>query len=566
MTEQWDIITLRGLSAMGSHGVHDFERAGSQVFTSDLKLFVDARKAAETDDVDHTVDYSQMAERAVEILSGEPVYLIETLASNLAEMALTFPLVQAVEATVHKPMAPVRHKFEDVSVSVVRTRAREQLPAIPEASPAKELRLTEDLAEMDRPAQLASQVIEPPAAPLQKPAFPSAKHAVRPVAPPPPPKPAPKRSTAPYAPPVKSRVQAPLPIARSFTDGSPVYKIVLALGSNRGDSLRTLSRCVDALSKTEGIELDAVSPVVRTLPVLQPGAFPQRDYMNAVVLARTVLPPPVLLQSLQRIEDRFGRTRSRRWAARTLDIDIIDIDGMTLDTRDLTLPHPRAHERAFVLDPWVRVAPDATLPGKGSIAQLLRDAPDVKGLLTVREKWLGEDGQVLEGTEITLNERPVKSASTLSAGLPTVEVRGEKLRLASVDDDPIFQRILSKETVTADPAPAPVLQPEPLPQPAPEPVFVEQFPYEPPAPVPPPVSVVPAVHPRDLPALPDWRGSATPQAPRIIDDESYAPPAPKPITVPVKRRARRVTMRPTPTGTIPVIDHRRVAAKVKSTS
>ena len=608
MKKQWDVITLRGLSAIGHHGVHDFERLGSQVFTADLELFVDARVAAETDDVENTVDYSEMAERAVAILSGPPVYLIETLASNLADMALAFPLVQRVKATVHKPMAPVHHKFEDVSVSVIRARdtQKAQQPAVVAASVA-ETNLTEDAPEMDRPAQLASQQIEPPAPPVAPRTFPTAKVQVREVSvPAPPPKPVRRRRDMPHAAPIRSRKRAPLAIPRSFTDGSPVYNVVLALGSNRGESLRIFSECVLTLSETEGIEIDAVSPVVRTLPVLDPGAFPQKDYLNAVVLARTVLPPPVLLQALQQIEHQFGRTRIGKWSPRSLDIDIVDIDGMELETRDLTLPHPRAHQRAFVLYPWSKVAPEATLPSKGRVTELLKNAPDLQGLLSVRDRWLGEGGQVLEGTEVTLNERPVNRPKALGSKLPTVQVRGENLRLADVADDPIFQRVLKKEmaatapvpVVGSLPAPVPVQAPvaEQLPEPLPVPV-VEQLPESLPVPVveslpvpvpvveqvpeslpvpapmgsppapqaqsqaPLPIPVPAAVPPEMLPALPDWRSGARQQSPRVIEDYSCTPTPARPITVPVRPRGRRVTVRPTPTGAIPVVPRKREEAR-----
>lgn len=112
----------------------------------------------------------------------------------------------------------------------------------------------------------------------------------------------------------------------------------------------------------------AVSPVYETVPV---GGPPQPDYLNAVLLARTTLSSPVLLDRLHEVEAAFDRVREVRWGPRTLDIDIITVAGEVSADPQLTLPHPRAHERAFVLAPWHDADPDAVLPGHGPVAALL---------------------------------------------------------------------------------------------------------------------------------------------------------------------------------------------------
>ncbi len=120
----------------------------------------------------------------------------------------------------------------------------------------------------------------------------------------------------------------------------------------------------------------AVSPVYETVPV---GGPPQPDYLNAVLLARTTLPSRTLLGYLHEIEAAYRRVREVRWGPRTLDIDIIAVDGEASTDPELTLPHPRAHERAFVLAPWHDVDPGAVLPGHGPVAALLA-AMDTSGL------------------------------------------------------------------------------------------------------------------------------------------------------------------------------------------
>jgi 2-amino-4-hydroxy-6-hydroxymethyldihydropteridine diphosphokinase len=152
--------------------------------------------------------------------------------------------------------------------------------------------------------------------------------------------------------------------------------VVLALGSNLGDRRDILQGCVDAIAAIPEVQLMAVSPVYETVPV---GGPAQPEYLNAVLLARTTVPSRALLDRLHEIESAFDRVREVRWGPRTLDIDIITVDGEASDDPELTLPHPRAHERAFVLAPWHDMTPDAILPGHGPISALLA-ATDVTGI------------------------------------------------------------------------------------------------------------------------------------------------------------------------------------------
>jgi len=144
--------------------------------------------------------------------------------------------------------------------------------------------------------------------------------------------------------------------------------VTLALGSNLGDRQEILQGGVDAIAGIGQVRVVAVSPLYETVPV---GGPPQPDYLNAVVLARTTLPSRDLLDRLHEIEAAFDRVRVVRWGARTLDIDIITSGDERSDDPELTLPHPRAHERAFVLAPWLDADPDAVLPGLGPVAALL---------------------------------------------------------------------------------------------------------------------------------------------------------------------------------------------------
>ena len=146
------------------------------------------------------------------------------------------------------------------------------------------------------------------------------------------------------------------------------HQAVLSVGSNLGDRLGTLQGCVQAIGGLAGTDVLAISPVYETAPV---GGPAQPDYLNAVLAVRTALDPRALLAATQGIEADFGRVRAERFGPRTLDIDIISYDGEVSDDPVLTLPHPRAHERTFVLAPWHDLDPAASLPGRGPVAALL---------------------------------------------------------------------------------------------------------------------------------------------------------------------------------------------------
>ena len=143
-------------------------------------------------------------------------------------------------------------------------------------------------------------------------------------------------------------------------------KVVIALGSNIGDSNSYLHHAVDELAKN--IEIEAVSSFYKTTPV---GGPDQGDYLNAVLIAQTEIDPLDLLVIMQEIELMSGRVRDIHWGPRTLDLDLISYGEMVIAEPHLTLPHPRAFERNFVLEPWFEIDPTATLVGHGQIAELL---------------------------------------------------------------------------------------------------------------------------------------------------------------------------------------------------
>lgn len=152
--------------------------------------------------------------------------------------------------------------------------------------------------------------------------------------------------------------------------------VVLGLGSNLGDSAAILQGAVADLQATEGLEITAASPVYETDPA---GGPEQGVFLNAVLLGRTTHDDRGLLAAAQAVEKSWHRHREVRWGPRTLDVDIVAIDQERSDDPDLTIPHPLAHERAFVLVPWLDVDPEATIVGRGKVADLVA-ALDVSGV------------------------------------------------------------------------------------------------------------------------------------------------------------------------------------------
>ena len=262
------IIELTGLIGHGRHGVLEIERGG-QPFVADITL----RLPPPVDDrLRCTVDYSAVAAAVTDMIEGEPVALIETLAAGIADELLSrWPLLTSVGVTIHKPQAPIDVPVADVSCRLKVKRRR------------------------------------------------------------------------------------------------PPDPFVLSLGANLGDATATLRAAVGELSAIPGVAVTAVSGIYRSTP--QEVDEPQPDYLNLVAAGVTTLDPTTLLSRTMDTENRFGRQRSHRHAPRTLDIDIVKYGDVVSDDPVLTLPHPRANQRAFVLVPWLSIDPDASLPS-GLVAEL----------------------------------------------------------------------------------------------------------------------------------------------------------------------------------------------------
>lgn len=167
--------------------------------------------------------------------------------------------------------------------------------------------------------------------------------------------------------------------ADTMTGGMrPIRQAVIAIGSNLGDRLNRLQGAVAALEDTPEVQVVSVSSVYETQPVGAPDG--SEPFLNAVVLIDTTLTVHTLLDRAHAIEDAFGRERSVPGAPRTLDVDLIVVGDRIADDETLTLPHPRAHERGFVLVPWIEIDPEGEIPGKGFVADLVGDV-DTTGVV-----------------------------------------------------------------------------------------------------------------------------------------------------------------------------------------
>ena len=382
MSSRRVIIALKGLGALANHGVYDFERDRNQRFSADIVMWVETAGAA--DDIAATVSYADIADEAMAVLTGTAVDLIETLAETIASRVMSHEGVVGTEVTVHKPDAPIDHPFADVSVTV---RAG-QTDAMPLSLSLKGIYEAEDGSVLTGEIEAYGHAQAPsPAEQEQSGALPTRRD-------------------------VQAAHAAPAHDARR-PEHLRSRRVVLAIGGNLGDVPATLMHTVEALSYMEGFQIDDVSPIMRTKPVLAPGQAPQPDYWNAVVVGSAIATPDELFAQTSRIERELGRERHERWGARTVDIDIIQIEGLASSDPVLTLPHPRAKERAFVLAPWLLCEPDAVLEGVGRVSDLLADTPDREGIIDAVDDWLEDPAAVMADSDQLLAQRAEQASADM---------------------------------------------------------------------------------------------------------------------------------------------------------
>jgi 2-amino-4-hydroxy-6-hydroxymethyldihydropteridine diphosphokinase len=150
-----------------------------------------------------------------------------------------------------------------------------------------------------------------------------------------------------------------------------VTRAVIAFGANLGERETTIASALAELDAHPAIEILSVSPLLETVAVGANGPDASHPrYLNGVAIAETSLTPHAVLAVLHDVEASHGRIRTERWGDRTLDLDLI-VHGDHIEDGNLVVPHPRAHERRFVLEPWLEIDPDAVIPGRGRVSDLL---------------------------------------------------------------------------------------------------------------------------------------------------------------------------------------------------
>ena len=387
MSSRRVIIALKGLGALANHGVYDFERTQRQRFCADVVMWVET--AGANDDIAATVSYADIADETMAVLTGSPVDLIETLAEDIASRVMSHDGVVGTEVTVHKPDAPIDQPFADVSVTV-RSGATDALP----------LSLTlKGIYEAEDGSVLTGEIEAYGRAQAPSPA---------------------EQGQGEPSPSRRSGATAPGAREPSMPEHLRSRKVVLAIGGNLGDVPVTLMHTVEALSYMEGFQIDDVSPIMRTKPVLAPGQAPQPDYWNAVVIGSAIATPDELFAQTSRIERELGRERHERWGARTVDIDIIQVEGLASSDPVLSLPHPRAKERAFVLAPWLLCDPDAVLEGFGRVSDLLALTPDREGIIDAVDDWLEDPAAVMADSDQLLAERAEQTSADMRELIETL--------------------------------------------------------------------------------------------------------------------------------------------------
>lgn len=148
-------------------------------------------------------------------------------------------------------------------------------------------------------------------------------------------------------------------------------RAVIAFGANLGERETTIAAALTELDAHEAIDVVQVSLLLETVAMRADGPdVSHPSYLNGVAIVETSLTPHAVLAVLHDIESAHGRVRTERWGDRTLDLDLI-VHGEHVEDGNLVVPHPRAHERRFVLEPWLDIDPDAVIPGRGRVSELL---------------------------------------------------------------------------------------------------------------------------------------------------------------------------------------------------
>ena len=351
--EQRDKIELKNMSFYGYHGVLAAEKKLGQRFEVTVKIFCDLRPAAESDQLEKSLDYARIYREIKEIVEGRPFNLLEALAEAIAARLQEMG-APAVQVQVKKMHPPLPGQLDYAAVEIARSRGRGRLwgrPYLrPRLRPGERCRRhREQAAAVPRRQQRRD-----PAGAAKQNRGGREKLGSR-------------GNQGGQNEQEKDPVTAP-----KWRRKQPVLAY-LGLGGNIGPSRTYLLRAIGLLANHPSIAVERISPFLETKPV---GYLEQPNFLNGVVQIATSLTPQELLAATQAIENKLGRKRTIRWGPRTIDIDILLYGDLMLESPTLTIPHPRMLERAFVLKPLAMLAPGLRIPGcdapVSGLAQKLR--------------------------------------------------------------------------------------------------------------------------------------------------------------------------------------------------
>jgi len=283
-----DKILIEGIQAWGIHGVLDFEKKFSQPFLVDVELWADLSGSYVSDDLQNTIDYTEIYNIITSVIETQSFMLLERLSYVILEKIFRHDeRVQKIKIRLMKTRAPLSGQFKHVGVEIEKTRDQTLTHhATPNTAVNAQSNITSNVT-----ADTAANV-------------------------------------------------------KTHVDMS--YKAVLALGSNVGDRQQNLQKALKMLTNSTDIIILNKSKLYETEPV---GYVDQEKFYNAAVFVETTLNPFELYLKIKEVENTLGRKKTFRWGPRVIDIDIIAYEGCTINTKGLTLPHKEYMQRAFVLQP-----------------------------------------------------------------------------------------------------------------------------------------------------------------------------------------------------------------------
>ncbi len=313
-------IYIKGLEIFAFHGVNPEEKADGQKFILDITLYADLTAACASDELRDTVNYAAVRKTVQRVMTGDTYDLIERAASLAADAVLAeFERVEQVKILLKKPDAPMNAVFDYVAIEITKNRSNSSPAPASGRSSVEDEQEQETVQTSPEADGGAAEKAEPAAGAESDSVLAKGKNLLRKL------------------------------------KGPDYRQAYIALGSNMGDKSENLNRAVWALASIPGVKVSALSKVYETKPV---GFARQENFYNAVIRVETTLSPRALLGACLGVEAGMGRIRGRKNGPRVIDLDLLLYEGKVCRSEELTLPHPRMEERAFVLSPLCDILQD----------------------------------------------------------------------------------------------------------------------------------------------------------------------------------------------------------------